>query len=92
MVPWWEFLLIALFGALAGVFLIGGFIIGMRYSMRGVPSKAYQIFAISFALGIPSAGIVMALYLRESWVFPFSLVVAAFIAFINWLMSRFTKL
>jgi len=84
--------LIVIFGALAVTFMIGGFVIAMVYGIRGSPRKAYQIYAISCALGVPSAGIAMALDLQDLNAFFFSLVLGTFTALICWLMSRFIKL
>lgn len=92
MASWWYLFLVATFGALAVLLLMGGFIVGMIYSIRGSPSKAYQIFAISFALGVPSAGFVAALGFRDWGALYCSIVLGAFAALVCWLMSRFTRL
>lgn len=88
---WWQSLLVAIFGVVAAALLTGGFILGMIYSIRGFTSKAYQIFAISVALGIPSIGISMALVFQELWIIPFSVAAALFMAFPLWLESRFVE-
>jgi|GEM_PF-2415945 len=92
MVPWWHIALIVIFGALAVMLIIGGFVIGMFYSFRGFPSKAYQIFAITLPLGTISGSIAMAIVFRDLWIVPFAAALALFIALPTWLMSRFTKL
>jgi len=92
MIPWWQFLLIGIAWISAVIFLLGGFTVGIICSIRGFPSKAYQIFAVSFAVGMPSVGIALALSLQDRGAFFYSAILGTLAALVCWLMSRITKL
>jgi|YNPNPStandDraft_1061719.scaffolds.fasta_scaffold204271_1 hypothetical protein len=92
MSAWWQSVLSIVFGVLAVAVLGGGFGVGFACSIRGSPSKGYQVVAISVAIGIPLGGVAFAIYLRELWPIPFMIGAAAFMALPMWLMSRFTRL
>jgi len=92
MSTWWQFILSIVFGVLAVAVLGGGFVVGLGYSIRGFPSKAYQVVAISVAIGMPLGGVALAILLRELWPIPFMIGAAIFMALPMWLMSRFTRL
>jgi hypothetical protein len=71
MSAWWQSVLSIVFGVLAVAVLGGGFGEGFACSIRGSPSKGYQVVAISVAIGMPLGGVAFAIYLRELWPIPF---------------------
>jgi len=85
-------LLAFVFGVGAVALFISGFILGVVYFIRGSPSKAYRILAISFGLGVLSGGIAIALALRGLWILLYTVAVALFIALPPWLMRHFVNL
>jgi len=90
MVPWWQIVLIAIFGILAVIFFLAA-ILGVFY-FRDSPSKGYQAAAIFLPLGMISAGIATSLYFQDTCAFFGLTALALLAALLNWLMSRFTRL
>ena len=90
MVPWWQIVLIAIFGILAVIFFFAA-ILGAFY-FRDSPSKGYQAAAIFLPLAAISAGIALSLCLQDICAFYGLTAIALLAALLNWLMSRFTRL
>mgnify|MGYP000113342912 CR=1 FL=1 len=90
MVPWWQIVLIAIFGILAVIFFLAA-ILGVFY-FRDSPSKGYQAAAVFLPLGMISAGIATSLYFQDTCAFFGLTALALLAALLNWLMSRFTRL
>jgi len=91
MVPWWQIVLIAIFGILAVIFFFAAIILGVFY-FRDSPSKGYQAAAVFLPLGMISAGIATSLYFQDIYAFFGLTAIALLAALLNWLMSRFTRL